>query len=121
MLNDFLIFIPALLIALSVHEAAHAWAADRLGDPNPRLDGRLSLNPLRHLDPIGTLMLVIFHFGWGKPVAFDPFNLRRPKRDAALISLAGPTANLILAVLAAVLIRFFPLIGLFLLSGNYQY
>jgi Zn-dependent protease len=115
MLNDFLIFIPALLIALSVHEAAHAWAADRLGDPNPRLDGRLSLNPLRHLDPIGTLMLVIFHFGWGKPVAFDPFNLRRPKRDAALISLAGPTANLILAVLAAVLIRFFPLIGLFLL------
>src|SRR3990167_10568404 len=99
MFNDFVFFIPALLIALTVHEFSHALVADKLGDPTPRLMKRLSLNPLNHLDPIGTLMLLFFHFGWGKPVPFDPFNLRHPRRDAALISLAGPVSNLILAAI----------------------
>lgn len=115
MFNDFILFVPALLIALTIHEFAHAWMADRLGDPTAALQGRLSLNPLRHLDPIGTLMLLVFHFGWGKPVQFDPFNLRHPKRDAALISLAGPASNLILATILSLIMKLtnIPLLTLF--------
>ena len=77
-----------LLVAISVHEFAHAFAADHLGDPTPRLAGRLTLNPLAHLDPIGTFLLFFAGFGWGKPVPFDPFNLRNPVKDAAIISFA---------------------------------
>jgi Zn-dependent protease len=102
---SFLIWGLALIIAVTIHEFAHALIADKLGDPTPTLAGRLSLNPLKHLDPIGTLMLVIFRFGWGKPVPFDPFNLRHPKRDSALIALAGPTSNLILAALLSVVLK----------------
>lgn len=101
----FLIWGLALIIAVTIHEFAHALIADKLGDPTPTLAGRLSLNPLKHLDPIGTLMLLIFRFGWGKPVPFDPFNLRHPKRDSALIALAGPTSNLILAALLSVVLK----------------
>ena len=100
-----IIWAIALLIAITIHEFSHALAADKLGDPTPRLAGRISLNPFKHLDPIGTLMLLIFHFGWGKPVPFDPFNLRHPKRDAALISLAGPASNLILATLLSLVAK----------------
>ena len=116
MLGELLLFLPALLIALTIHEFAHAWMADRLGDPTPQLQGRLSLNPLKHLDPVGTLMLVFFRFGWGKPVEFDPYNLRHPRRDAALISLAGPAVNLILATGLALVLKFSPssLFSLFL-------
>lgn len=103
-----IIWAIALLIAITIHEFSHALAADKLGDPTASLAGRISLNPLKHLDPIGTLMLLFFRFGWGKPVPFDPFNLRHPKRDSALISLAGPASNLILASLLALLIRFLP-------------
>jgi len=115
MLSDLILYVPALLIALTIHEFAHAWMADSLGDPTAALDGRISLNPLRHLDPIGTLMLLVFHFGWGKPVVFDSFNLRHPKRDAALISLAGPAANLILATILSSIMKFagIPLLTLF--------
>jgi len=101
----FLIWTGALLTAITVHEFAHAWTADRLGDPTPRLQGRLTLNPLAHLDPIGTLMLLLVKIGWGKPVQFDPFNLKNPKRDAAIISLAGPTSNIILAVILAIILK----------------
>jgi Zn-dependent protease len=87
----------ALIIAITVHEFSHALVADRLGDPTPRLQGRLTLNPLAHLDPVGTILMLIARFGWGKPVVFDPFNLRHPRRDAALISIAGPISNLLLA------------------------
>lgn len=102
----FVVWLVSLLIAITVHEASHAYAADRLGDPTPRLQGRLSLNPLRHLDPIGTILLLIFRFGWGKPVQFDPYNLDNPRRDAALISLAGPASNLVMATVASLIIRF---------------
>lgn len=95
----------ALVIAVTVHEFSHAFAADRLGDPTPRLLGRLTLNPLAHLDPLGTLMILIARFGWGKPVPFDPYNLRNPRRDAALISFAGPLSNMLMAVAAAALLH----------------
>ena len=114
---DILITIIALLIAITVHEAAHAWAANYLGDPTAKLMGRLTLNPLAHLDPMGTLVFLItaiagFPFGWGKPVQFDPYNLQNPKRDSALISLAGPASNMVLASVLSLAFRFFP-IGIF--------
>lgn len=102
---ELLFLIPALTAAITIHEFAHALAADRLGDPTPRLQGRLTLNPLKHLHPIGTLMLILFRFGWGKPVQFDPYNLENPRRDAALISFAGPAANLSLALVASILTK----------------
>jgi Zn-dependent protease len=102
---SFLIWIVALLVAITIHEFSHALAADRLGDPTPRLEGRLTLNPLAHLDPIGTLMLLIARFGWGKPVPIDPYNLQNPRRDAAIISLAGPGSNFILAIILSIILR----------------
>jgi Zn-dependent protease len=95
----------ALIVAITIHEFSHAWAAERLGDPTPRLQGRLTLNPIAHMDLIGTILLVIIGFGWGKPVQFDPFNLRNPRRDGAIISLAGPISNMGVAVICAVLFR----------------
>jgi len=97
----------SLVIAITIHEFSHAFVADRFGDPTPRSYGRLSLNPLRHLDPLGTLMLLIFHFGWGKPVPIDPYNLS--KKEENLVSLAGPGSNLILAAIVSLMVRFLPL------------
>ncbi|CAN5331831.1 site-2 protease family protein [soil metagenome] len=106
----------SLLVAITIHEAAHAFMSDYLGDPTARLMGRLSLNPLVHLDPMGTLVFVItaiagIPFGWGKPVQFDPYNLQNPKKDAALISLAGPASNIILASILSLIYRFILPIG----------
>lgn len=101
----FLLIFAALVVAITVHEFAHAYAADRLGDPTPRLMGRLTLNPLKHLDPFGTLFLVFVNFGWGKPVQFDPYNLKNVRRDSAIISFAGPFSNLLLASLISILVR----------------
>jgi len=106
---DIIFNLIALIIAIDIHEFSHAWAAERLGDPTPRLQGRLSLNPLVHLDPIGTILLTLVHFGWGKPVQFDPFNLRNPRRDSALISIAGPVSNILLAIPVSLLVRFLPI------------
>lgn len=94
----FLIAAGGLLVSITIHEFAHAWVADRLGDPTPRYQGRVTLNPLAHLDPIGTLALLLVGFGWGKPVEFDPYNLKNPVQDAAKIALAGPASNIILAL-----------------------
>ena len=102
---SFLFFALILIIAVTVHEFFHAFTAYRLGDPTPRSQGRLSLNPLVHLDPLGTLALFLIGFGWGKPVEFYPPNLKRPRQDAALISLSGPVSNLIMATLAAIIGR----------------
>jgi len=93
-----------LIIAITIHEFSHAFIADHFGDPTPRAHGRVSLNPLRHLDPLGTLMLLIFHFGWGKPVPIDPYNLS--KKEEAAVSLAGPGSNIILAILTAIIVHF---------------
>ena len=113
---SFLFYIVSLFIALSIHEASHALAADKLGDPTPRLDGRITLNPLAHIDLSGLLFMLFFGFGWGKPVMFDPYNLKNPRRDAALISLAGPASNLILALCLSILLRLFNLLNLSLIS-----
>ncbi len=93
-------FIIAILAALTIHEWAHAFVADRLGDATARLEGRLTLNPIAHLDPLGTLLFFLIHFGWGKPVPVNPRHFRHPKRDAALVALAGPASNLVLAFVA---------------------
>lgn len=95
----------SIVIAISVHEYAHAKTADHLGDPTPGLQGRLTLNPLAHLDLYGTLFILLFGFGWGKPVQFDPFNLRNPRKDAAIISVAGPISNFILAIVSSIVFR----------------
>ena len=113
---SFLFYIVSLFIALSIHEASHALAADKLGDPTPRLDGRITLNPLAHIDLSGLLFMLFFGFGWGKPVMFDPYNLKNPRRDAALISLAGPASNLILALCLSILLRLFNLLNISLIS-----
>jgi Zn-dependent protease len=103
----FVFSLIAIVIAITVHEFAHAYAADRLGDPTPGLQGRVTLNPLAHLDPLGSLMLLFIGFGWGKPVQFDPFNLRHPRRDAAIISFAGPLSNIVMAIIASVAMHLF--------------
>lgn len=95
----FIVVFGGLVVAIGIHEAAHCYMADYLGDPTPRALGRTTLNPLVHLDPIGTLMILITgRFGWGKPAPFDPYNLANPQRDTALIALAGPVSNLLLAI-----------------------
>ncbi len=104
----FLIFAVGLVLAISIHEYAHAVAADRLGDPTPRSMGRLTLDPRAHLDPLGTLALLFLGFGWGKPVGFDPYNLRSPRRDSAMIALAGPASNLLFAAILAIVVRLIP-------------
>lgn len=99
----------ALAVCITVHEAAHAWVAFKLGDPTAKMEGRVSLNPLRHLDILGTIMIFIAHFGWGKPVPFNYNNLKHPRRDAALISMAGPMTNLLTALVIAVLFKYVPM------------
>ncbi len=116
---SFLILLLLFSITLSIHEYAHGYVADRLGDPTPRINGRLSLNPLSHYDPIGSTLFLFgmlssffgFSFGpivgWAKPVPIDPFNFRNPRRDSGLVALAGPAANLIMAFLVSLILRQF--------------
>jgi len=116
--RDYFLLAPALIFALTFHEYAHAWAANRLGDPTAKMLGRLSLNPLVHIDVMGLLMLVLsgFRFGWAKPVPFNPLNLRHPKRDIPLIAAAGPASNIVIATLSVIAIRVFGSFDL----GNWQ-
>jgi Zn-dependent protease len=117
---DFFIFsIIVLIISAVAHEIAHGYAADLLGDPTPRLQGRLTLNPLKHLDPIGSFLLPVltyniggFIFGWAKPVEFNPYNLKHPKRDEMIIAVAGPFTNFIIALAFGLLTRFSTVFGL---------
>lgn len=101
---EILYLVPAILLALSVHEFSHGWVSYKLGDPTPLHEGRLSLNPFRHLDPMGTLFLIVFKFGWAKPVMVNPQYYQKPRRDMALVAAAGPLSNFILALLAYILI-----------------
>ena len=106
--------IACFALTIIIHEVAHGWMADRLGDPTARLLGRLTLNPIPHIDMYGTiflpLFLILIHspfmFGWAKPVPVDPYNLKDPKKDSALISLAGPMANMIIATILAIILKF---------------
>ena len=96
---------PAILFGLTIHEFSHGWVAWQLGDPTAKMMGRLTLNPLKHLDPIGTIALFLFRFGWAKPVPIDPRNFRHPTRDMAISSLAGPAANLLTAGVSGLVLR----------------
>jgi Zn-dependent protease len=101
-LIELALVLAAILLAITVHEFSHALVAVALGDPTPKLMGRLSLNPLRHLDPLGTLLILVARFGWGKPVVFNPNNLKgNPRLGSAAVSFAGPLANILIAMLLA--------------------
>ncbi len=99
------LLIPVLLFALVFHEFAHAWVAHKLGDPTARYSGRLTLNPMAHLDPFGSLMILFVGFGWAKPVPVDSRYLSNPRTDMMKIAFAGPAANLLLAFIAGTIIR----------------
>ncbi|MGI6678827.1 MAG: site-2 protease family protein [Dehalobacterium sp.] len=102
---EFIIFIPAILLALSVHEFSHGLIAYKLGDPTPKLHGRLTLNPLKHLDPMGTLLLIVAHFGWAKPVQVNPYYFEGDKkRGMMVVALAGPFSNILFAYLSALIL-----------------
>lgn len=105
-LSTILLVAPPILIALTFHEFAHAYAAHRYGDDTAKELGRLSLNPLRHLDPLGTIMIFLVHFGWAKPVPVNPYRLKNPRKDMLWISAAGPLANIMLALASGLLLRF---------------
>ena len=101
---DMIFRIPALLITLTIHEYAHARVAVSLGDPTPRVLGRLTLNPIPHLDPLGLIMLWLFKFGWAKPVPVNPNNFRDARMGMLWVALAGPISNILLAFLTAIVI-----------------
>lgn len=105
----FVLLVGALVASITIHEFAHAWVADHLGDPTPRLQGRVTLNPLAHLDPVGSLALLLVGFGWGRPVVFDPYNLQNHRRDVLLIAGAGPLSNIVLALLIAITLPWWPI------------
>lgn len=102
-LIELLFTLPCVLIALTVHEVSHGWMAFKLGDPTARNAGRLTLNPLKHIDPLGTLCMIFFHFGWAKPVPINSRYFRKPRRDTALTAAAGPISNFIMALIGALL------------------
>lgn len=99
--------VVTLLVAFTIHELAHAVTADYLGDPTPRNMGRITLNPLKHLDPFGTILLILAGFGWAKPVIVNPMNMRgNPRTAMAIVAVAGPLSNILMALLAAIPVRF---------------
>lgn len=105
---DLLLLIPVLLFSLSFHEYSHGRVADLLGDPTPRAAGRITLNPLAHLDLMGSLVLIMTRrFGWAKPVPVNPLNFHHPRQGMMFVGLAGPMSNLLLAFLFSLLFRFF--------------
>lgn len=110
--------IPALVIAMVGHEYAHARVAVALGDFTPKLMGRLTLNPMSHIDPIGLLMMFLVHFGWAKPVSINPNNFKNPRRDDMLVSFAGPAANFIIAFVAMFILALLLKLDLHLTSGT---
>ena len=110
-IGEFLIMMVALMLAITIHEFAHALAAVRSGDDSPRLQGRISLNPIDHLDPMGTIMMVIssmagFGIGWGKPVRINPYNFKNPRWDNLKVSLWGPLSNILFAAAIGIFLRF---------------
>ena len=110
-ITELLFVIPCVLVALSVHEASHGWMAWKLGDPTARNMGRLSLNPLKHLDPLGTLCMIFFHFGWARPVPINTRYFKHNRRDTALTALAGPLSNVLLALFGTLLFHIVYTVG----------
>lgn len=128
-LSDLIITIPIFIFAVMIHEVAHGWVAYKLGDPTAKFSGRLTLNPISHIDPIGTILLPItliymgshVIFGWAKPVPINFMGLRNPKRDIAWVGAAGPLANIISAFVLVAALRLFPFLQLPLLKGIVSY
>jgi Zn-dependent protease len=110
--NDFFIWlifaVPSIIIASTIHEYFHAWSAYKLGDPTAKANGRLTLNPLAHIDPIGSIMMVLFRFGWSKPVPINEWNFEHRRRDKTLTALAGPVSNLIVAAITSLIYYILP-------------
>ncbi len=105
-LRQISILVVPVLLAITFHELAHGWVADRLGDPTPRMSGRLSLNPLKHLDLVGTLVFFVTRMiGWAKPVPVNPQNFSNPRRDMMWVAIAGPLTNLALAAVSAIIYK----------------
>ncbi len=102
---QYVLILPVILLALSIHETAHGYIASKLGDPTARSLGRLTLNPLQHIDIFGFLCMLFFHFGWAKPVPVNTRYFKKPRRDMALTSAAGPAANILLALIFAIILR----------------
>ncbi len=103
--SGFLLITPPILFSLTIHEFAHAWTANRLGDPTAKELGRLTLNPIAHIDILGLLMLYLVHLGWAKPVPVNPYNFRNPRKDMMWVAAAGPISNIILAFVLGLFIR----------------
>ena len=102
-LISILLTIPGVLLALSVHECAHGWMSYKLGDPTARNFGRLTLNPIKHIDPIGLICMIFFHFGWAKPVPVNARYYKKPRRDMALVAAAGPISNLLMCFISVII------------------
>jgi len=123
LLQRILIFAIPLVFAITIHEVAHGWVANRLGDPTARMMGRLTLNPIKHIDPLGTIIIPValivlnagFVFGWAKPVPVTKENLKRPRRDMALVAAAGPITNVIMALIWAAIAK----LGIALIAAKY--
>jgi Zn-dependent protease len=105
-ISRLILLAPPFLFALTIHEFAHGYVAYTLGDPTARANGRLTLNPLKHLDPIGTLAFFFINFGWAKPVPVNPYYFKNPRKDMLWVALAGPATNLTIAVLSAIIAKF---------------
>lgn len=115
-----LMFLPAIIIGLSLHEYAHAKGAYKLGDPTPKMQGRVSINPLAHIDWVGFASLIFVGFGWGRPVEINPANFKNRRRDELLVSLAGVVMNLIIAVIFAFVAKILlAVLGYSFLSGTF--
>ena len=118
---EYLYVIPAALIAIVLHELGHGLVSYMLGDPTPKNEGRLTLNPLKHLDPIGTLCLILCHFGWAKPVSVDPTYYKKPKLGMTLVGLAGPMMNFLVAILSFVFIGILMYIRIYVVDNTFIY
>jgi len=124
-IQELMILLPALIAALTFHELSHGLMAYALGDSTSKNDGRLSLNPIRHIDPVGLLCILVVGFGWAKPVMVDPNNLKNPKVDMALISIVGPLSNFLMAFLGFILVLFlqyrFPQLPVYVINALWAF
>ncbi len=110
-ISNLILWVPGLLLALTVHEYSHGRVAFALGDPTAQRAGRLTLNPLSHLDLMGTIAIFLFHIGWAKPVPINPYFFKKPRRDMILVSLAGPAANLAAAIVSGIFLKILTMLG----------
>lgn len=109
--SEFLYLLPAIIVSLTLHEFAHAWMASRLGDPTPKQTGRLSLNPLNHIDPFGFIVMLLARFGWAKPVQVNPLYFQNPHKGMMITAIAGPIMNLGLCIVSSLLMFFSIVLG----------